>query len=195
VSGPTLELLPLLQRMAVLPMLKFGTVDPVVLHTAVSTTFRGFNLALFGRYRLYMHAPEEEGGRATFDEAGFRASLAGSPAAAAFFETTFIESQLFDVFIEDRKQECEEGFPHKGVFEREVAELMGNIEMFGEERAEGPWSSIALEYAQHFRVAFGFAGAVPRTGSAGGAVVDDSYLGGVMRSPAKLLSGLSKRIW
>ena len=29
VSGPTLELLPLLQRMAVLPLLKFGTVDPV----------------------------------------------------------------------------------------------------------------------------------------------------------------------
>ena len=32
VSGPTLELLPLLQRMTVLPLLKFGTVDPVALH-------------------------------------------------------------------------------------------------------------------------------------------------------------------
>lgn len=97
VSGPTVELLPLLQRMAVLPLLKFGTVDPVALHTAVSTTFRGFALALFGRYRLYMNPPEEEGGRATFDHDGFRASLASSSAALAFFDTTFVESQLFDV--------------------------------------------------------------------------------------------------
>lgn len=96
-SGPTLELLPLLQRMAVLPLLKFGTVDPVALHSAVSTTFRGFALALFGRYRLFMHPPEEEGGRATFDSDGFRASLASSSAALAFFDTTFVESQLFDV--------------------------------------------------------------------------------------------------
>jgi hypothetical protein len=96
-SGPTLELLPLLQRMAVLPLLKFGTVDPVALHTAVSTTFRGFALALFGRYRLFMHPPEEEGGRATFDSDGFRTSLASSSAARAFFDATFVESQLFDV--------------------------------------------------------------------------------------------------
>ena len=60
VSGPTLELLPLLQRMTVLPLLKFGTVDPVALHSAVSTTFRGFALAMFGRYRLYMHPPEDD---------------------------------------------------------------------------------------------------------------------------------------
>ena len=39
---------------------------------------------------------------------------------------------LEQVFIEDRKQHAEQGFPHKGVFEREVAELMGNIEMFGD---------------------------------------------------------------
>ena len=82
--------------------------DPVALHSAVSTTFRGFALAMFGRYRLYMHPPEDDaddeggggsgsGGRATFDEEGFRSSLSTSSAALAFFDTTFVESQLFDV--------------------------------------------------------------------------------------------------
>ena len=88
--------------------------DPVALHSAVSTTFRGFALAMFGRYRLYMHVhpPEDDaddeggggsgsgsgsGGRATFDEEGFRSSLSTSSAALAFFDTTFVESQLFDV--------------------------------------------------------------------------------------------------
>jgi hypothetical protein len=44
----------------------------------------------------------------------------------------FLSCVLEQVFIEDRKQHAEQGFPHKGVFEREVAELMGNIEMFGD---------------------------------------------------------------
>jgi len=66
---------------------------------------------MFGRYRLYMHPPEDDaddegggsgsgsgsGGRATFDEEGFRSSLSTSSAALAFFDTTFVESQLFDV--------------------------------------------------------------------------------------------------
>ena len=40
------------------------------------------------------------GGRAEFDDAGFKASLgAETGAARQFFETTFCESQLFDVFM------------------------------------------------------------------------------------------------
>ena len=203
-SGPSRELLPLLQNMAASPLMKFGTVDPVALHTAVSTTFRGFALALFGRYRLFVTT--DEAGRAEFDEAGFKASLgAETSAARQFFETTFCESQLFDVFIEDRKQHAEAGFPHKGVFEREVAELMGNIEMFGDGVGERPpWSSAALELSQAFRQEFGMdhrdAG---RPADAGGAVAGGRAdgggggmgLGSVMRSPAKLLSGISKRVW
>jgi hypothetical protein len=104
------------------------------------------------------------------------------------------------VFIEDRKQHAEQGFPPKGVFEREVAELMGNIEMFGDDQGySGPWSSLALEYAQLFRVEFGFGGtdraSAAAAGSATGPAQDDGYVGSVMKSPAKLLSGISKRIW
>jgi hypothetical protein len=108
---------------------------------------------------------------------------------------------LEQVFIEDRKQHAERGFPPKGVFEREVAELMGNIEMFGDDQDyTGPWSSLALEYAQQFRYEFGFG----RKDQASAAVgprralrpqEEEGYLGGVMKSPAKLLSGISKRIW
>ena len=102
------------------------------------------------------------------------------------------------VFIEDRKQHAEQGFPPKGVFEREVAELMGNIQMFGDHQGySGPWSSVALEYAQQFRSEFGFSDKDP---AAAGGVRPDSqeeqgYLGDVMKSPAKFLSGISKRIW
>lgn len=103
------------------------------------------------------------------------------------------------MFIEDRKQHAEKGFPPKGVFEREVAELLGNIEMFGDnQNYSGPWSSVALEYAQQFRSAFGFGGK-DRTAAAHGGpghpAEEEGYLGGVMKSPAKLLSGISKRIW
>ena len=103
------------------------------------------------------------------------------------------------MFIEDRKQHAEQGFPPKGVFEREVAELMGNIEMFGDDQGySGPWSSLALEYAQQFRFEFGFASADPTSAAAASATgpgQDDGYLGSVMKSPAKLLSGISKKIW
>jgi hypothetical protein len=104
------------------------------------------------------------------------------------------------VFIEDRKQHAEQGFPPKGVFEREVAELMGNIEMFGDDQGySGPWSSLALEYAQQFRFEFGFAGKDRTSSATAGPAADpgqeDGYLGSVMKSPAKLLSGISKRIW
>ena len=102
------------------------------------------------------------------------------------------------VFIEDRKQHAEQGFPPKGVFEREVAELMGNIQMFGDNQGySGPWSSLALEYAQQFRCEFGFSAEdlASADGGPGHPAGEEGYLGGVMKSPAKLLSGISKRIW
>ena len=77
--------------------------------------------------------------------------------------------------------------------------------MFGDGVGERPpWSSAALELSQAFRQEFGMdhhdAG---RPADAGGAVAGGSAggggggmgLGSVMRSPAKLLSGISKRVW
>jgi hypothetical protein len=62
--------------------------------------------------------------------------------------------------------------------------------------------------SQHFRFAFGFGGKDPSAAAAAstsgdggnaaageGGEEEEGYLGGVMRSPAKLLSGISKRIW
>jgi hypothetical protein len=49
-------------------------------------------------------------------------------------------SQLFDAFMADRLEHAAKGYPPHGVFEREVAELLGNIEMFGD-LAPGPFRS------------------------------------------------------
>ena len=55
----------------------------------------------------------------------------------------------------DRLDNAQQGYPaNKGIFEREVAELLGNIEMFGD-AAPGPFSSEALPASQTFRRALG----------------------------------------
>ena len=113
------------------------------------------------RYRLYITALEEarlstmEWSNDThgFDEDGFVSSL--SPDVAHFFREFFLRTQLFEVFVTDRLNYAAQGYPAKGVFEREVAELLGNLEMFGD-AAPGPFTSNALPYSQTFRSVLGF---------------------------------------
>lgn len=162
--GPAPEMQPLLFMLRRHPLLQFATSEPTALHTVVSETFRALFLALFGRYRLFITGHGEgrddkpgdvEWHNEThfFHHNAFAESL--SPSFACFFTEFFMRTQLFDVFIGDRLDNAQQGYPaNKGIFEREVAELLGNIEMFGD-AAPGPFSSEALPASQTFRRALG----------------------------------------
>jgi hypothetical protein len=173
-----LPLLPLLPRMSkeqplgaysTQPMLSFITDGvgvviqclPVTVCTVGAAGLGGWARRVPGRYRLFVAGqaerempPGTEWRNDThfFDDEGLTASVP-SPAIAHFLREFFFRTQLFDVFITDRLAQAAQGYPPKGVFEREVAELLGNIEMFGDD-APGPFSSGALPSSQAFRRAF-----------------------------------------